>query len=181
MPAAAWRAAGRGHSLRTAPSIHAAGRAAARRCSPALRTCRSSTVPGRCRWRWAGRWRPPARPPAWHCWRPSSSRGRRSVARSAPRISGSRRSGTPSASATASRVRSSSVGPRPPLKITISERNSACWAAGDQMPQIVAHYGLEHYFDAQLVELFGEIERVGVHAEGSQQLGANGDDLRVHG
>ncbi len=46
---------------------------------------------------------------------------------------------------------------------------------------VVAHNGLEAHFDAQFIQLFGEIERVGVLAMGSEQLRPNGNDLGVHG
>ena len=96
------------------------------------------------------------------------------------RISGSRRRVTPSASATASRVRSSSVGPRPPMKMRMSERKRPCCSGFDQATQIIADDALENYVNAQQVELLGEVERVGVHAEGREHLGAHRDDFGIH-
>ena len=45
---------------------------------------------------------------------------------------------------------------------------------------VIAHDGLKDHFDAKLIEFFGEIKRVRILPERSQQLGANGDDLGVH-
>ena len=67
------------------------------------------------------------------------------------------------------------------MKITISARERARLAAPREMFAVVADDGLENDIDAQQVELFGEVERVGVLAERSQQLRADGDDLGVHG
>jgi hypothetical protein len=47
-------------------------------------------------------------------------------------------------------------------------------------PQVVPHDGFENHFNAQLVDLLREIERVRIHAEGREQLGANRNDLGVH-
>ena len=46
---------------------------------------------------------------------------------------------------------------------------------------VVAHNALEAHFNAQFIQLFGEIERVGVLAMGSKQLRPDGNDLGVHG
>ena len=46
---------------------------------------------------------------------------------------------------------------------------------------VVAHNAFEAHFHAQVIQLFGEVERVGVLAMGSQHLRADGDDLGVHG
>jgi hypothetical protein len=46
---------------------------------------------------------------------------------------------------------------------------------------VVAHDGLENHIDAQLVEPFREVKGIRVLAEGSQQLGADGDNLGIHG
>ena len=45
---------------------------------------------------------------------------------------------------------------------------------------VVADDAFEDYIDAEQVELLGEVERVGVHAVGSEQLGAHRDDFGVH-
>ena len=51
----------------------------------------------------------------------------------------------------------------------------------DQALQIVTHDAFEDHFDAQVVDLFGEIKRIGICAEGCEQFGANRNDLGVHG
>ena len=45
---------------------------------------------------------------------------------------------------------------------------------------VVAHDALEAHFHAQFIQFFGEVERVGVLAMGSEQLRPNGNDLGVH-
>ena len=50
----------------------------------------------------------------------------------------------------------------------------------DQVFAAVADDGLEGDGDAELVELFGEVEGVGVLAEGGEHLGADGDDFGFH-
>ena len=45
---------------------------------------------------------------------------------------------------------------------------------------IVAHNRLADDFDSQLVQFFGEIERVGIHAVRSQQFRTHRDDLGFH-
>ena len=47
--------------------------------------------------------------------------------------------------------------------------------------EVVAHNALEAHFNAQFIQFFGEVERVGVLTMGSKQLRANRDDLGVHG
>ena len=64
--------------------------------------------------------------------------------------------------------------------MTISARDTARLAACGEMLAAVADDGLENHFNAQLVELLGQIKRVRVLTERSQQLRANGDDLGVH-
>ncbi len=51
----------------------------------------------------------------------------------------------------------------------------------NQALEIVADHTLENHLNAQLIDLLGEIERVRIHAEGREQLGAHRDDLSVHG
>ena len=51
---------------------------------------------------------------------------------------------------------------------------------GYQAAQIVADDALENYVDAQQVELFGEVQRVGVHAEGREHLGTHRNDFGIH-
>src|ERR1039458_5559990 len=111
-------------------------------------------------------------------------------------ISVSKTSLRPSAWATASRVTSSSVGPRPPERIR-SARAAAggAEAAGENQDGRAAH-GLAHlgaqavaavaddalgdHFDAELVQLSGEVERVGIDAIAGEHLAADGDDFGVH-
>ena len=52
---------------------------------------------------------------------------------------------------------------------------------GSQALEIVPYNALENYFDAELVDLLGEIQRVCIHAERRQQFGADRDDFGVHG
>ena len=47
--------------------------------------------------------------------------------------------------------------------------------------EVVAHNALEAHFNAQVIQFFGEVERVSVLAVGGQQLRPHGDDLGVHG
>ena len=49
-----------------------------------------------------------------------------------------------------------------------------------EMFTVVANDGLENHLNPKLVELFGQIKRVRILTERSQQLGANGDDLGIH-
>jgi len=79
----------------------------------------------------------------------------------------------PSAVATASRVTSSSVGPKPPVRITSSERAAGGADGFGQPIAVVAHDGLGGHFDAQRVELIGEPKGIGVHALRREQLGAD--------
>ena len=51
----------------------------------------------------------------------------------------------------------------------------------NQTTEIVPHHALENHFNAKLIDLLGKVERICIHAEGRQQLGANRDDLGVHG
>ena len=38
----------------------------------------------------------------------------------------------------------------------------------DQTPEVVSYDALENYLDAELVQLLGEVKRIGIHAEGRQ-------------
>ncbi len=106
---------------RTSRAIRAAGRARESRGARPLR----AAIRARCR----ARFRESSRPSGTIAWRLLISailrpnfRKRSSIPRSTAGFSSRRR---PSSCATASRVRSSSVGPRPPLEMTISTRSSA--------------------------------------------------------
>ena len=62
----------------------------------------------------------------------------------------------------------------------MSERNKAVLRGGYEAAQIVAYNAFENYVDAQKIELFGEIERIGVHAEGREHFGTHRNDFSVH-
>ena len=49
-----------------------------------------------------------------------------------------------------------------------------------QAVAVVADDALGDHFDAELVQLIGEVERVGVEAIGSEHLAADRDDFGVH-
>ncbi len=49
-----------------------------------------------------------------------------------------------------------------------------------EVGEVVADDGLEGDLDAEVVEAFGEVEGVGVLAEGREHLGARGDDFSDH-
>src|SRR6185503_3010757 len=91
---------------------------------------------------------------------------------------GSRWRGRPSAAAAASRVRSSSGGPGPPMAITTSARERA-WR-GLQQRGVVGHRDAGPGVDADLEQLRGEVQGVGVGAQGREQLGTDGEYLRSH-
>ena len=50
----------------------------------------------------------------------------------------------------------------------------------DELPKIVSDDALEDDFDAEQVELLGEVERIGVHAVGSEEFGTYRDDFGIH-
>ena len=82
--------------------------------------------------------------------------------------------------ATASRVTSSSVGPRPPEMITNCAAPNARRTVAGQPLAIVADHVLGRHFDAQIVQLLGEEKRIGIDPLGRQHLRADRDDLGVH-
>src|SRR5438105_13789992 len=49
------------------------------------------------------------------------------------------------------------------------------------MLPVIPHDGLKNDLHPELVQLFGEIQRIGVLAERSQQLRPDGNDLSFHG
>ena len=51
----------------------------------------------------------------------------------------------------------------------------------DEALAVIADDRLEAHLDSQVVELLGEVERVGVLPVGSEQLRPHGDDLGIHG
>ncbi len=85
-----------------------------------------------------------------------------------------------SAWATASRVTSSSVGPSPPERIRIAERAHGLADLGGEAVAVVADHAFGDHFDAELVQLGGEVERVGIEAIAREHLAADGDDFGVH-
>ena len=50
----------------------------------------------------------------------------------------------------------------------------------DQIPAAIANDGLERDGNADPVQLFRQVKRVGVLPEGSQHLGTDGNDLGFH-
>ena len=104
-------------------------------------------------------------------------RAARSAPGSSPRSPRRSSIGSPSTSATTSRVRSSSVGPSPPVRTMTSERSSAWRNRPARSLAIVADDGLDAQVDAERRQPVGEEERIGIGARGSEQLGADGDDF----
>ena len=86
----------------------------------------------------------------------------------------------PSARATASRVTSSSVGPRPPERITMGERDRACRTASARRSRSSPITHLATTSTPRSFSSRGEIERIGVDALRRQHLRADRDDFRVH-
>ena len=62
----------------------------------------------------------------------------------------------------------------------MSVRPRAALDGVDEIFAAVADDGFEGDGDAELVELFREVEGVGVLAEGGEHLGADGDDFGFH-
>ena len=99
----------------------------------------------------------------------------------AARMSLSRCSRSPSAAPTASRVRSSSVGPSPPREHhNVRPRNRSLRRTG-QVRQVVPDDGLERHLHAKLVQLRRQVERVGVLPERRQHLRPGSNNLSNHG
>jgi hypothetical protein len=71
----------------------------------------------------------------------------------------------------ASRVRSSSVGPRPLQRLPDDAAQST---------HVVANVGDEEEVDAEARELLGQVLRVRIQNLAEQQLGSDGDDLCLH-
>ena len=92
----------------------------------------------------------------------------------------SRRSESERASAAASRVRSSSVGPRPPMRITMSTRPSAVRNGRNEVLAAIADDRLEGHGYADFVELFSQVEGIGVLAERGQHFRPDSDDFGFH-
>ena len=51
---------------------------------------------------------------------------------------------------------------------------------GNQMTEVIADDAFENYIDSEQVELLGQVERVRVHAVGSEHLGPDRNDFGVH-
>ena len=81
----------------------------------------------------------------------------------------------------ASRVRSSSVGPSPPMRMRMSVRLSAFRMTPTRSFLRSPTMVLNATVTPMLVEFFSEVERVGVLAVGREHLGADSDDFRFHG
>ena len=54
------------------------------------------------------------------------------------------------------------------------------WGGGDQTAEVISDNAFEDDIDTQQVELLGEVERIGVQAEGCEHLGTHRNDLSVH-
>ena len=89
-------------------------------------------------------------------------------------------SSTPAAAAMASRVRSSAVGPSPPVATTTSARSIAVRNDGDVGLQVVGHGRVKGHRDAQLAQPLAEPLAVGVQPLAAGQLVANGNDFGTH-
>ena len=89
-------------------------------------------------------------------------------------------SGRSNASARLSCVRSSAVGPRPPVVSTAPVRASASRTALDDVVRRVTHGGAAHDAYAEVGEGARDVDGVGVHGESEQQLVADGDEFEVH-
>ena len=95
--------------------------------------------------------------------------------------SGWKTSSRPVAAATASRVTSSSVGPKPPVVITTSARARAVSSGGGHPAEVVADGGLVEEIQAQGGQLPGDEGGVRVDDLTQEELRADADDLRAHG
>ena len=78
-------------------------------------------------------------------------------------------------------VRSSLVGPSPPVVITAPVRSSASRTAAAIASAVVAHGRRRDDLHADRRELAREVRGVGVDREAEQQLVADRDDFDVHG
>ena len=63
----------------------------------------------------------------------------------------------------------------------MSDRRMASLAAAVRSSAAVPDDALEAHFDAELVQFFGEVERIGVLTVGREHLRAHGDGFGVHG
>ncbi len=95
------------------------------------------------------------------------------------RLSSSGTSGRPRTSATVSRVRSSCVGPSP-RSAARGRCGPSPGAAPPQTVDIVSDRGLVQHPDPVSGKLTGQELAVGIDDIPQQQLGTDGDDLRVH-
>ena len=87
-----------------------------------------------------------------HCSPASGCGVRQIVCTAAVTIAWSRFSEIPSAAATLSRVRSSCVGPRPPMKMAMSARPIAVRATAVRWSPVVPDHGFEGDTDAQFIQ-----------------------------
>ncbi len=90
-------------------------------------------------------------------------------------------SGTPMAAATTSAVRSSSVGPRPPLITTRSDREVVSRSADGEVVPVVGDQRLAPRHHAQVPEPVHQPHRVGVEDLAGEELVAGGEELDVEG
>ena len=92
----------------------------------------------------------------------------------------SRTSSRPNSFAMAGRVRSSAVGPSPPVVMTAPVRSIASAHGRRDAIRVVAHGAAMHDLDADLRERAREEGGVGVDGEAEQQLVADGEQLYLH-
>ena len=119
---------------------------------------------------------------AWSAFRSGIERVRRAKSwRMWARAASSWTRSTPVAAAMASRVRSSAVGPRPPVATTKSARSIAARKTATLFVEVVADGGVESDVDAQLGEPLAEPLAIGVQPLAGGELVANGNDFGVHG
>ena len=102
---------------------------------------------------------------------------RANLARMRSIVAWSSRMPRPSTRATASRVRSSSVGPSPPVSTSRSLRDNASRTSDARSSDVVAHDRLGPHLDPETVEPGGDVQRIRVGAIRLQHLAADRDDL----
>ena len=93
---------------------------------------------------------------------------------------GSSTSSTPATAASTSRVRSSCVGPRPPVARTRSARSQAARKHVDVVVEVVGDGGVEADGDADLGEPAAEPLAVGVEVLAAGEFAADGEDFGFH-
>ena len=171
------RAAAGAPAPRTSASSRREGRAAGRAGGPRPR----APGPAPCPARWGAPRPPRSRRPASRWWATSSARSGRTARAAPPRSPGRGGAARPVAAAAASRVRSSAVGPSPPVAITTSARESASRNADSRSARSSASVVARRDLDPGVEQPLGEPERVRLGAQRPEQLAADRQDLRLHG